>query len=471
MQQGPEEEAKVAQLQDITGLSQEAALHLLGAVGFDLEDAVSVHFASLELGNREAAPGFSPTEAAAVRSPVFPVEDSTSEEEVHDEAAAAAEEESPSWFGSVRRSIFSLGQSMLGVASEDFEGWFRERYGSPTPTFCKDSYGDAAKEALISKRFLLVWFFQEENTATEMLCRSVLQNRLLLRMLRRDLVLWAGDINRFEPGQIARLLGVTNFPGLVVFEPVRNPFDAINAAMFCLEWPLGTFCRPLLRLTPDQPGGLIDADQALAQLAAVAEEHNQQLRAVEENAEIRNYQLAEDRRLREEQDREFEESLMADQLAAIRNSEASVNGATTQVLGAGVSSAVDASSHAAAAAQAAAELAAAQAQLAQLAEEEARRVARGVEILAAAEPDPASEVVARISLRLPSGDRLQRIFRPQQPLAEVYEWAHCCRLSAAPKSFELCTNFPVRSLTDKSATLQDLGLLPSAALVLKSIEP
>lgn len=101
---------------------------------------------------------------------------------------------------------------------------------------------------------------------------------------------------------------------------------------------------------------------------------------------------------------------------------------------------------------------------------EARRRARGAEISAAPEPEPAGPATAKLSLRLPSGDRLQRTFRADQCLDEVYEWAHCCRPVAKPVSFVLCTTFPARSLTNRSDTLGDAGLAPSSALLMKEAD-
>lgn len=74
---------------------------------------------------------------------------------------------------------------------------------------------------------------------------------------------------------------------------------------------------------------------------------------------------------------------------------------------------------------------------------------------------------ARISLKCPTGERLQRTFLASQTLGEVYEWAHCCRLKPDPWNFDFCTNFPARTLTDTTATLETFGLTPNAALLMK----
>lgn len=425
---------------------------MLEAAAFDLEVALSLHFGSeqpsAELGTSRPAP-------------TFPVSDDSSETSLWPDRAP---QEESSWMDSLRQSLHGIGQRLLGIASEDFESWFQERYGLPVPRFCSASYGDAIKEALTGKKFALIWLFQEESVATEHFCRSFLQNRQLLQMLRHSFVLWAGDVNRFEPAQIARLLGIASFPALVAVEPLRNAFDVINGAMFCLEWPLGTFGRPVLRIAPEVPGALLDVDQALAALMVIDEERLQQLRELQENNAVREIQLAEDRRIREEQDREFQESLLADQLAASRKQQAPA-GASPADTAARADVRTEQPGPAPAAPTAAPT--AAPSELPAFLEE--KRKARGAEILANLEPDPSICSVAKLSLRLPSGDRLQRLFRADQTLSEVYEWAHFCRPSAIPEDFELCTSFPVRTLTEKSATLEASGLLPSSALLLKAL--
>lgn len=369
---------------------------------------------------------------------------------------AQTPQESGGWLGSLTKSLSSFGQNYLwGIAPEEFQHWFVDRYGQPSPVFMKDSWGDSVQQALAMQRLLLVWFHQAEDDATSHLCRNVLQSPVVLEAIERSFVLWGGDVNRFEPSQIARLIGVTTFPSLVVVLPVR---DAFNVNQFSVEWPLGIFCRPLQRISPAQSGEALDADTVVLALATASQDYSEELQNHQELATRRNLQLAEERLLREQQDREFEESLLADQLRQVEEQERKTAAARS-------SEEVQKAAEAEASAQALA------AKAAEEAKDEDQRKRRASEILAEAEP-VASEGVetVKLSLRLPSGDRLQRTFRATQTLEEVYEWAHCCRPEAKPKYFELCMSFPTRTLRDKSANLKDLDLIPSAALVLKETE-
>lgn len=457
------QEEKIAQLQEVGGIDQQAARHLLEASEWNVEEALHLHFASdgqvpSTSSAVEGQPLLNGGLAAGLAGENFLSVARNGYAGYADRTAAnspAAEPQEKTFLGAISKAWTTASQALLGVASEDFQQWFQDRYGPPTPRFCKVPFGDAVQEALGERKLLMAWFHQEENTATQKLCREVLQNEQVLTNLQEDFLLWAGDTSRFEPSQVARLLGLQQFPSLVLLQPVANDF---HANIPCVEWPLGTFCAPLHSCQfAVGDGSTLDSDMVIATIQMTAQDYREEVRNVQEELQRRDVQLAEDRRLREQQDREYEEALLADQLAAIRRAEDSSPAANEA---ANTSAEVPASPEAEKEKEAAA---------AKEAEEESQRQQRKNEILG--EPEPAaSSSTARIRLQLPSGERLQRTFLGTQHLSEVYEWAHCCRPAAIPKHFELCINFPARSLKDRSATLKELDLVPSAALVLKESE-
>lgn len=457
------QEEKIAQLQEVCGIDQQAARHLLEASEWNVEEALHLHFASdgqvpstssapvegQPLLNGGLAAGLSGENFLSVARNGY----GGSASRTAASSPPAGEPQEKTFLGAISKAWTTASQALLGVASEDFQQWFQDRYGPPTPRFCKVPFGDAVQEALAERKLLMAWFHQEENAATQKLCREVLQNEQVLTNLQEDFLLWAGDTSRFEPSQVARLLGLQQFPSLVLLQPVANDF---HANIPCVEWPLGTFCAPLHSCQfAVGDGSTLDSDMVVATIQMTAQDYREEVRNVQEEMQRRDVQLAEDRRLREQQDREYEEALLADQLAAVRRAEdSSPANEAAKASEVPVSSESEKEKEAAAAKEA---------------EEESQRQHRKKEILA--EPEPAaSSSTARIRLQLPSGERLQRTFLGTQHLSEVYEWAHCCRPVAIPKHFELCINFPARSLKDRSATLKELDLVPSAALVLKESE-
>lgn len=85
----------------------------------------------------------------------------------------------------------------------------------------------------------------------------------------------------------------------------------------------------------------------------------------------------------------------------------------------------------------------------------------------------------RLMLRLPKGERVERSFTAEDTLSKVRRWSECCALLpeakgqdlAIPARFELYTAFPKRKLggeEDDQKSLKELGLAPSAALLLIS---
>jgi len=479
-------EEKVAQLREVTGLGAEAARQMLGATDGNLEEAVMLHFGAEDGPVGDAPTGSSGSRSGAAASgggyaageTVQPARlptgaetpsptplDNDSSSTLAVENPVVPQQEATGWFSSIGNAMSSISQAVLGIAPEEFENWFVCRYGTPSPAWSKECFGDAARRSLAEGKLLLIWFHQAENAATESLCRQVLQNDMVLELAQENYVCWAGDVNRFEPGQIARLLGATVFPTVVVLQPLRHGFDNT----FCLEWPLGTFAQPLFRLSPTIPGEALNVDQAITAVVTAAQDHRDAVQTREDDRTRRSTELAEDRQIREEQDAELQESMLIDQLKAQSLDElaaAEAQGDTCE--DAAPSSSADATGETAAAA--AAETAAAAAAAAKAEDDEVRRLARGDEIRALPEPVPAGSATAKISLKLPAGDRLQRVFKAEQQMADVYDWAHCCRPSAVPLNFELRTNFPAKALSDRTQTVGDSGLAPSAAIMMKAVD-
>ena len=91
-------------------------------------------------------------------------------------------------------------------------------------------------------------------------------------------------------------------------------------------------------------------------------------------------------------------------------------------------------------------------------------------------PNEAPRDAVRLVLKLPSGDRVERTFDAQEPLSRVHQWARCCpwlpeaegRQLLIPQNFQLAMAFPRRRFVAShfEQSLRDLGLAPSAALLL-----
>ncbi|KAJ3249573.1 hypothetical protein HDU78_000100 [Chytriomyces hyalinus] len=73
---------------------------------------------------------------------------------------------------------------------------------------------------------------------------------------------------------------------------------------------------------------------------------------------------------------------------------------------------------------------------------------------------------ARIQLRLAAGGAITHVFKSSDTLSIVYEHV-ASQTGNAVGSFKLVQTFPRKVLDDQSKTLQELGLVPSAALIVQ----
>merc|ERR1719428_131910 len=83
-------------------------------------------------------------------------------------------------------------------------------------------------------------------------------------------------------------------------------------------------------------------------------------------------------------------------------------------------------------------------------EAEKRNLSEKRKQMAASLPVPDASATVRVSMRVPSGQRMMRNFGPDEKLQAVYDWAGCCAFLPdniskgieIPKKFDLSTSFP-----------------------------
>ena len=84
------------------------------------------------------------------------------------------------------------------------------------------------------------------------------------------------------------------------------------------------------------------------------------------------------------------------------------------------------------------------------------------------EPKDADNI-SKLSIRLPSGQRLVRVFRATSFVREVYEFAEAQDLTPLPleSDFVLVKPFPRVILEDLDICLKSCGLFPNASLIVE----
>lgn len=324
--------------------------------------------------------------------------------------------------------IFGPGGPRLGgghASGAAFSRALTTQYSAPGnqlqfPQFFEGSFSQALQAARRDLKLLVVYLHSENARYTQAFCTTVLNHALIRSMLDESFVLWGGDIARMESHQVSQMIRARSYP------------------CFCVLLPASVDDVRVIGVVT----GEVQVDQVVALLTACLEEMESH------RAEIvaRREQQSEDRALREAQDREYQEAVEADR----RREEERRREVR---------------------AREEAERAAAEER--NKAEEEARKLEAERQRLQEKRREQAisleaegGSATARVALRLPAGQRIQRKFRPDATLADVYAWAGCAAYLPEnegkgleiPARFILKTSFPSRELTEMERTIKDLEL-------------
>ncbi|KAL4423405.1 hypothetical protein ABPG77_009983 [Micractinium sp. CCAP 211/92] len=313
-------------------------------------------------------------------------------------------------------------------AAADFARQFSERYGDRRPRWQECGWAEAASRAHSEGKFLLAYLHSPEHQDTEAYCRDTLCSPAFVEYVNQTFLCWGGDIQRTDAFRLASSLNVA-----------RYPYIALLA-----------FSGPRTRLITCVEGGM--GPERLQQvLAAAVNDHG----ALLWQEQLERQERETNRRLREEQDAEYQRSLEADRR---REEERAA--------------AARAAEEAQRAAQEAAERARAEAEAAerQRAELEAALQRRKSEKRLALPEEPAAGTPGStlLRIRLPDGSTHQRRFMAADPLQVVHDFVDSLEAVTALK-YSLATTFPRRvyAADNLGHSLQELDLVPQAALLMQ----
>lgn len=260
---------------------------------------------------------------------------------------------------------------------------FEEEYGVTHGTlpFYEGGYAQAFDVAKSDLKYLLVVLLSPEHDDTSLFVRETLLSPEFTSFVNspsNQIVFWAGTVQDAEAYQVSSALNVTRFPyaSLIVHTPSVS----------------STAMSKVATVT-----GPVAAQDLVAKLQSAMQGHDAELEAVRRQ---RSEQQA-TRNLRQEQESAYERSLAADREKARKKREE------------------------------AAEKEKAERELRERAERkanEARKLAQWRRWRAQsipAEPGAATQDAVRMSLRMPSGERVIRKFRPEADLEELYAFVEC----------------------------------------------
>ncbi|KAJ5407174.1 hypothetical protein N7465_008458 [Penicillium sp. CMV-2018d] len=258
---------------------------------------------------------------------------------------------------------------------------FEEEYESNPIPFLENGYNMALEKAHRDLKYLVVILLSPEHDDTTSWVRDTLLAPEVVEFIndpQNNLLVWGGNVQDSEAYQVANSLKCTKFPFAAVI--VHTP-NVSSTAMSVVG----------------RIAGLTTPSEAVNKLRAVVTSNSEPLDRLRSS---RAEQQA-SRSLREEQDSAYERSLAIDRERARQRREAEMARQREEQEAAGR----------------------------QAAEEQRRRnlaqwkLWRGQSL--SAEPGPDVKDAVRISVRLPSGERIMRKFAPDADIEEIYAVVEC----------------------------------------------
>lgn len=258
---------------------------------------------------------------------------------------------------------------------------FEEEYGSHTLTFFENGYAQALDMAKRDLKFLLVVLISPEHDDNSSFIRETLLSSEVVNYINNsenNIILWAGSVQDSEAYQVSNALRCTKFPfaALIVHTSQHSSMTMSVVSRITGLMPRTAFVAKLQTAVNQHSGGL---DRARA------------TRAEQEAS----------RSLREEQNSAYERSLAQDRERARQRREAEAAKARTE--------------------REAKEKFEAEEKRARDLLQWKRWRARSIP----GEPHADIKDAVRISVRMPTGERVVRKFAPEDQMAELYAFVEC----------------------------------------------
>jgi len=302
--------------------------------------------------------------------------------------------------------------------------------------FSDMSYSKTLTEAKRNSKPIFIYLHSPLHRDCDTFIRNELCHASILRFLNNDnLVCWGGSVHSADGANVASMLGgVTVFPfvGLLAVNGGNNNGTNNNSR---------TTIDLLLKLQ-----GAVSTEELLTRLTLSLQHHQSRM----EEIQLRNLQRQEEIHLRQEQDREYQETLLADQQreATARRIEEEARESLAR----------------------------------EQEEKERRENARQLKLeecrrkLREEPPMGGSDVISRIRFTLPSGTRMERRFYQDDTVEAIKAFLvlYLEEQNSHIKNFSISTNYPKKVFDmegdDKERTLKEVGLVPQAVIMIQDLD-
>ncbi|CRG99562.1 UBX domain, putative [Plasmodium relictum] len=293
----------------------------------------------------------------------------------------------------------------------NFTSYYENKYGKMHTNFFKGSLNEAILKSRKEEKLLLV-YLHIDNNESAYFCEQVFNNSEIKSFFDENCILFAQDISKGDTKELQNVLNVFILPQISII--------------------LTCYVKDIKELTIIY--GKPSVDHIINSITHCIE----QMQVKKENSENLKHKTYNDRLIREQQDREYQEALKKDKLIEEEKKKKE--------------------------------------------NEKLKKIQYKKEIKRKRQekckkfplPIKENEQVTKISLRLSNGTRIQSNFSLDHTLEDIYEWAECCEFLEKnikiPYKFELVCGHSKSTLQKVKNKIKEFDLYPNAVLNLKSLD-
>ncbi|CRG96898.1 UBX domain, putative, partial [Plasmodium gallinaceum] len=293
----------------------------------------------------------------------------------------------------------------------NFTSYYEHKYGKMHTNFFKGNLNEAILKSRKEEKLLLV-YLHIDNNESSYFCENIFNNSEIKSFFDENCILYAQDISKGDTKELNNILNVFILPQISII--------------------LTCYVKDIKELT------IVYGNPSVNHIINSITHCIEQMQVKKENCESLKYKTYNDRLIREEQDREYQEALKKDKLIEEqKKKKENEKLKKTQY----------------------------KKEIKKKREENCKKFPLSIK---------ENEQVTEISIRLSNGTRIQNKFSVNHTIEDIYEWAECCEFLEEnikiPYKFELICGHSKSILQKVKNKIKEFDLYPNAVLNLKSLD-
>ncbi|KAJ3427299.1 fas-associated protein [Anaeramoeba flamelloides] len=312
-----------------------------------------------------------------------------------------------SFFSNIFQNLKTILTPLSENVKSTFLTEFEDSFGLDHPTFYQGTYKEAFRFAKESSKFFVVYLHSSDHTSTSDFCLRVLTDENIIAFVNENFIFWGESIKHPSGFLLTNKFFVTTYPFMAV---VSTNTRTRSQVVKIFE-------------------GQINADQLMTGLISALEENAS---AISEQR-IQENERSSIRQIREQQDREYQESIERDQERQRIEFEQEQQQRIERMER--------------------------EEKIKRKKEKKERQMLELEEKIQNLKPEPdpkTEEGVIRLRVILPDGDKISRCFKKDWEMKTIFDWVDInSNKSLKPNKYYLVKNYPKTSFSDKNATFED----------------